>query len=63
MYDIDFFIHQTLNITIVDVTLSFAIQALYILQTRLMNMKISIKKENDVIFRPLVLSKYSDDCE
>ena len=63
IYDIDFIIHQTRNITIGDVTVSLAMQLLYILQTRLRNLKISIKKENDVTFGYFVLRKYYDLCE
>ena len=63
IYDIDFIIHQTRNITIGDVTVSLAIQVLYILQTRLRNLKISIKKENDITFGYFVLPKYYDLCE
>ena len=49
MYDIDFFIYQTRNITKGDVTISFPIQALHIVYRQDFN-----KKETDVTFQPLV---------
>ena len=54
IYDIDFFIHQTRNVTKGDITVSFPIQALHILPTRLINLKISIKKKMTSLFKHLL---------